>query len=90
MHDLTLLNINIEWATGIVKIALLNNKSLNVSIFIDGLILIKIPRLNEWGESVSINSTKLGLSSCGNMSLDIEMQSGDIIEIIAEKIILPD
>ncbi|WP_330986200.1 MULTISPECIES: hypothetical protein [Enterobacterales] len=90
MHDFTLLNINVEWATGIAKIALLNNKSLEASIRIDGLILIKIPRLNEWGESISINSAKSGISSCGNMSLNIEMQSGDIIEIIAEKIALPD
>lgn len=90
MHDFTLLNISVEWATGIAKVELLNNDSLEVFISIDGLVMMKVPRLNEWGESISINSTKLGFSSCGNMSLDIEMQSGDTIEIIAEKIALPD
>ena len=33
---------------GIVKVTLINDKTLEASIFIDGLILIKIPRLNEW------------------------------------------
>lgn len=90
MHDFTLLSINVEWVTGIANVALLNNKSLEATIRIDGLILIKIPRFNDWGESISINSVKSGTSSCGNMSLNIEMQSGDIIEIVAERIILPD
>lgn len=89
MHDFTLLNIKVEWATGVAKVTLLNGNSTEVVIHIDGLIMMRIPRLNEWGMSVSINTAKLGSSSCGNMSMNIEMQSGDIIEIIAEKIVTP-
>lgn len=90
MHDFTLLNISIEWASGIAKVVLLNNESSEIFIHMDGLILAKVPRLNEWGKSISVNKV-IGVTqtSCGNMKLDIEMQSGDVIELVAEKISLP-
>jgi hypothetical protein len=90
MHDFTLLKIVIEWATGVANIFLLNSESSQVSICIDGLVLMKAPRLKEWGESVSINNVRWVTSDPdGNMKLEIEMQSGDVIEIIAKKISLP-
>ncbi|WP_411705596.1 hypothetical protein [Edaphovirga cremea] len=90
MHDYTLLDIFIEWKSGVARIDLLDNDSLKVSININELIFSGVPRLHEWGESVSINNL-IGpvLTPSGSMKLEIEMQSGDVIELIAKNIILP-
>ncbi|MCH7384994.1 hypothetical protein MMP71_14210 [Acinetobacter dispersus] len=49
-----------------------------------------ISQKNEWGESISINQIlNLSILENGNSFIQIEVQSGDLFEIEAEKIMLP-
>lgn len=90
MHDWALLTILVIWFKGVATLAFKNSKSQNAELTAHGLMSIKIPKLEEWGESVSVNQvigpTKLG-NGCYGMK--IEMQSGDIIEIEAESFLMP-
>ncbi|AIK15188.1 putative RhsC immunity protein [Pectobacterium atrosepticum] len=90
MHDWTLLSLLIDWSKGELVIKLLNSNSEPVVIKASGVKLINIPKSDEWGESVSINEViELDRNSYGFERMKIEIQSGDIIEIVAEEILLP-
>lgn len=91
MHDWTLVSISIEWAPGRGEIVLKDSSSKFQSIQFEGLVKIFIPKLEEWGPSVSINSVESFVLANDRMQgLKIEMQSGDIIEIETAEIRLPD
>ncbi|PAU62773.1 hypothetical protein [Pseudomonas indica] len=87
MHDWTLCSIYIDWASANAKIELKDAASKVIALEIKGLSLLVIPRKNPWGESVSINEV-IQINKEGEelRGLNIEMQSGDIIEIEAKLI----
>ncbi len=90
MHDWTLNSILVNWEKGIATISVKNMSSSDLAIIVTGLRVLKLPRLEEWGPSVSINEVSgPNLSVEGNEFLKIEMQSGDIIEIEGSKIDMP-
>ena len=87
MHDWTLCSICVNWASASAKIELKDAASKIRALEIKGLSLLIIPRKNPWGESVSINeTTQIHKNDNGLRCLNIEMQSGDIIEIDAKLI----
>ncbi|AOR63394.1 hypothetical protein KU73_16420 [Pectobacterium wasabiae] len=90
MHDWILLSLLIDWGKGALIIKLLNSNSEPVVIKANGVKLINIPKGDEWGESVSVNEL-IGLdrNSDGFERMKIEIQSGDVIEVVAEEILLP-
>jgi hypothetical protein len=90
MHDWTLVSLAFDWVTGMVTLNLLNPQSQPVSIVAKNATMFHAPRIQEWGRSVSINAV-IGPEdySIGKQKLQIEMQSGDVIEIIAESFKLP-
>jgi hypothetical protein len=48
--------------------------------------LLEIPREQPWGRSVSVNSFLIGdIADADEQSLQIEMQSGDVIRVNAKK-----
>lgn len=88
MHDWTLLSLLVDWREGQLVIKLLNNKSEQVLIKANGVKLINIPKSDEWGESVSVNEViELGKNPHGFEKMKIEIQSGDVIEVVAEEIV---
>ena len=91
MHDWTLVSILVDWIKGIVTITFKNYESNQVKLTADGLINLHIPKHEEWGESVSINEF-IGpiLLSDGNYHLELEIQSGDRIELEAKSIKMPE
>ena len=88
MHDWVFNSIEVNWHSGLSLISLTDRKSINREIIIQGIINFSLSRRFEWGESISINKTLLKEKGEG-YNLVIEMQSGDTIEIIANKICLP-
>ncbi|WP_218081801.1 hypothetical protein [Anthocerotibacter panamensis] len=90
MHDWTLLTISFAWELGEVQISFSCCKSQVKSLLAEGVVDLHIPRLQEWGPSISVNTVTgpLALSN-GIYELRIEMQSGDLITIIAGKFIFP-
>ncbi|ACX90008.1 hypothetical protein EXT68_17085 [Pectobacterium parmentieri] len=90
MHDWTLLSLLIDWNKGELVIRLLNSNSEPVVIKANGVKLINIPKGGEWGESVSVNELiELDRNFDGFERMKIEVQSGDVIEVVAEEILLP-
>lgn len=83
MHDWTLQEIYVNWASASAKIEFLDSESKKRTINIEGLIFINSPRKNPWGESVSVNEVVRATSNEGRFMLSIEMQSGDTIELEA-------
>ena len=90
MHDWTLVSLMVEWIKGMVTITFKNSDSNQVFLVAEGLTDLKIPKREDWGESVSVNEVE-GPNSLGNGNsyIAIEIQSGDKIELEARSISLP-
>lgn len=78
----------IDWEKSTLVIKFLNNNSLPVDIIFKSIKYINIPKWDEWGESVSVNKFNLK-NDATYKNIEIEMQSGDIINIIAMDVIMP-
>ncbi|MCL7423218.1 MAG: hypothetical protein M8364_20220 [Methylobacter sp.] len=91
MHDWTLVSILVDWIKGTVTVTFKNYESNLVMLIADGLINLHIPKHEEWGESISINEvTGPILLNNGNYYLELEIQSGDKIELEAKSIKMPE
>lgn len=90
MHDWTFVTLMVEWLKGVVTFTFKDSSSTEVFFIAEGLVDLKVPKREEWGESVSVNEVEgpLVLEN-GNSYLAIEIQSGDKIEIEAKSISLP-
>ena len=70
--------------------SLRNTPSNECQVVVRGLVMLKVPRLEEWGPSTSVN----GISGpkktpTGSELITVEMQSGDVIEIEGTHIDMP-
>jgi cobaltochelatase CobT len=90
MHDWTLVSVDLDWAAGLVRLGL-RAASLERQIVAHDLIEFSAPRRQEWGPSRFIYSSKGPTSvQAGSERLEIQMQSGDVIVIVARKIQMPE
>lgn len=85
-HDASLLKISVDWASGevnfILKVSSCTEGGVVIRVY--GCAMIEIPRKMLWGESVSVN--KIIIEDCAEgYKFVIEMQSGDIIEVIGRE-----
>ncbi len=88
-HDATFLSIEVNWKDAeIALIASLQKNGVReiYTLTFYGFTRLICPRICEWGESVSINKISLDEPVTSNTLIcKIEIQSGDIIEIIASE-----
>lgn len=90
MHDWTIETVLIDWIKGTIAITFKNNYSKEVQLTAENFADLRIPKREEWGESVSVNEAEgPTLLKNGNYHICIEIQSGDKIEIEAKSIWLP-
>lgn len=90
MHDWTLIGVYFDWRSGQVKVDFLNQDSTLVSLIANDVSNLRVPRMNDWGASVSVNGVaKITHLKDGRSRIKIEMQSGDLIEIDAKAFVLP-
>lgn len=90
MHDWTLLSILYEWKSARVTISFRCETAEMASIVANGVTALRIPQTREWGPSVSVNKVTGPKSIAeGGNKLEIQMQSGDVIEIVAAEYIFP-
>jgi hypothetical protein len=90
MHDWTLLSISLDWENGATVLSFRRNGPQLVSVRAEGVSNLVIPRLNEWGPSVSVNELRGPEKDlAGQQTLEIEMQSGDVIKITAMSFTFP-
>jgi hypothetical protein len=84
MHDWTLVSILFEWKSGCVTLEFRTDRSNSAKLTAHGVCELHVPRLSDWGPSVSVNEV-FGPSDgpSGRRELELEMQSGDRIRIVA-------
>jgi len=90
MHDWVLVDVRFEWETGALTVAFRNARSETVYLEASGVRELRIPKAEEWGRSSCVNEVR-GPAVIGDAlrKLEIEMQSGDCLEIVASTITLP-
>jgi hypothetical protein len=82
LHDATLEEISFDWSNGVVELRL---RAAAGPCVVRGVGVTKLsaPRAHPWGPSSSVNELR-GPRTVGERAfLEIEMQSGDVIEIEA-------
>jgi hypothetical protein len=85
-HDWTLLEVVFHWAQASVAVTL-DGPSSQCVVLAEDVSLLEVPRENPWGRSVSVYSFFIAdILEGGEKSLQIEMQSGDIIRVNAKRI----
>lgn len=88
MHDWTLVSISMEWSSSVLTIELLDTTSTSRQILAHGVRGAHLRHDEPWGPSVSVLGHKFSEVD-GGVRLQIETQSGDLIDIEAEKIHIP-
>jgi hypothetical protein len=84
MHDWTLLSISLDWKAARVTVLLRTRGRVTRTLIGNDVVDIKIPKRQEWGPSVSVNHTsEVTSEAAATTHLKIEMQTGDVIEIVA-------
>jgi len=90
MHDWTLKKIEFDWHAARVTIDLEDSTYTTRSLIAEGVQDLHVPRVNEWGPSVSVNEVSdIEPMSSGLHRLKVEMQSGDVIQIVARRFVIP-
>lgn len=89
MHDWTFLSVLFEWADCRATLRFRSPSGEEV-IVANSVADLHAPQLNEWGPSVSVNKLRGPFpAKAGRQSIEIEMQSGDVISIVASSFIMP-
>jgi hypothetical protein len=89
MHDWTLLSVLFEWKAGQATLSLRSHEGDRVLVA-HSVVDFHVSQFKEWGPSVSVNEVKGPFTTDqGLQSIEIEMQSGDIIKIIAASFEMP-
>jgi hypothetical protein len=89
MHDWTLLSAVFEWDSGKVIITFKSHSGTEVLVA-HSAVDLHVPQLKEWGPSVSVNEVRGPLAAGEALqSVEIEMQSGDVLSITAKSFDMP-
>lgn len=89
MHDWVLLSVLFEWSAGRVTLSFDRYES-NEILVANSVVDLHVPQLKPWGRSVCVNEVKGPIAiDNGLHSLEIEMQSGDVIKIVAKSFEMP-
>lgn len=90
MHDWTLISILFEWESGRVTLEFRTDGAKTAKVVAHEVSELHIPRRNEWGPSNSVNKVRRSSDvASGHRELEIEMQSGDRIRIVAASFDVP-
>jgi hypothetical protein len=95
MHDWTLLSILYDWGAARVTLALRRPDGAVAEIVAEGVSRLNVPRLNKWGPSVSVYKILGPANGEGQggdhaQQIAVEMQSGDVITVVAASFCLPE
>jgi hypothetical protein len=90
VHDWTLVSICMDWSTGNARVQLFDNQSVAREILTIDVSNLVVPRTLDWWPSVSVNEV-IGpiVLDERNSRLQIEIQSGDVIDLTARNFLLP-
>lgn len=91
LHDATLDGLSLDWETGLLRftIRLESYQVTQLELHAVELKHLSCPRREEWGKSSYINEVRGPVVvNQGSVRLEVEMQSGDVIEIEAREVLL--
>jgi hypothetical protein len=84
MHDWTLMSISFDWKAARVTVLLRAPGPVIGTLIASDVVDAKIQKRREWGPSASVNHTsELTSEAAATTHLKIEMQTGDVIEIVS-------
>lgn len=87
LHDATLLSLSFDWSKKELRCLVrpVSLSSQEICIVFGDVELVKIPASHPWGMSSSINSS-IQRKVASGVAINIEMQSGDTIEVVAASV----
>jgi hypothetical protein len=87
LHDATFESLEFDWPAGVIKLRmrLCTREPQTAEIIATGFSLFQCPRQLPWGYSASVNEAN-GPEPGTRGRLELELQSGDTIEIEAERL----
>ena len=91
LHDATRDDVCLDWRTGLVRIAirLEADEVTHVELHALETRYLACPRREDWGKSTYINEVRGPRPvDLGGVRLEIEMQSGDVIEVEAREVLV--
>jgi hypothetical protein len=89
MHDWVLLSVLFEWEAGRLTISFDRYEG-KETLVANSVVELQVPQLNEWGPSICVNRVNGPIViDKGLHSLEIEMQSGDVVRIVAQSFQMP-
>jgi len=86
LRDATLVDVQLDWISGLMRMALRPKGTVGVSLSIvaTGLRSLQCPRRFPWGDSVAIDEVVPPVETNEGSQIEIQMQSGDLIIVLAE------
>lgn len=84
MHDWTLVSIAFDWAEGVATTTVRNPQGQSAELILRGVTRLNAPRIREWGPSSSVNRVNGPIKQPNGVTVEIEMQSGDVIVVNGE------
>ena len=86
LHDGTLRTVLLDWGEGCAELERTAPQSSLVRVQATEVTVLRCPRQAPWGWSASVNEVRIASTSDGGMRLEVEVQSGDVIEIEAKAV----
>lgn len=90
MHDWVFLGLSFVWSDGRCYLEFKDSCSNIKKLTAVNVHELSVPRKQDWGESVCVNSVSGPYLKNELVTLIIEMQSGDEISIVASEIEMPE
>jgi hypothetical protein len=87
LHDSVLERVNVQWEAAEATIDLTRVPGGPLTVTASGLRSLELSHEEEWGPSVFVNHATIKADGGGLAVLEIEMQSGDTIRLVADRLV---
>ena len=86
LRDATLVDVQLDWISGVMRLALRPKGTVGASqsIVATNLRSLQCPRRFPWGDSVTIDELRPPVETNEGSQIEIQMQSGDLVIVLAQ------
>ncbi len=86
LREATLVDVQLDWISGVMRMALRPKGTVGVSLCIvaTNLRSLQCPRRFPWGDSVVIDELRPPVETNEGSQVEIQMRSGDLIVVLAQ------
>jgi hypothetical protein len=88
LHDATVDLMVVDWKNVAVRVSfkLCKEGAPLVTLVMFGFTDVRLPRLEPWGSSLSVNLARITHGAPGAVNLSLQLQSGDVLTVDAESV----